>query len=494
MDAMVARLLLLVAIALLTGCQSLYFEPAGQAPEPPPRHSLAEWPDREYWSAVVFNGEKIGFSHLALGAAQAPDLFEIRSEATFVLRFLGFDKRVNLKATDLVRPDLDLVAFRYEYVIDGSAVTLDGERSGDALAVTISRAGGIDRQVVEARGPLYPVAATVLYPTVHGLAAGREFRYPVYSGELQKISEITQRIVAYERSTLFEGAAFRVQTSLEGYRVETWLSPRGAPLLEIGLNGVLISGLEDEARARGYLAAASLNKSEALIEFALVRPEQPIAAPRQVTMLRVALAGATRTVPSDATQRCASEGAETVCTVRTGAAPEPPAAAATAEPRHLASTFAVPARDPAIVATAHEIVAGASEAREQVRRLVAWIGANVRVSPADVWTAVDVLRKREAECQGHAYLYAAFARALGIPTRVVNGIVYSEDFGGFLYHTWVESLVGGQWLPIDPTFGSVPADATHVKLVEGEMLAELTPLVEWIGRLKLRVLAVERGG
>lgn len=164
-----------------------------------------------------------------------------------------------------------------------------------------------------------------------------------------------------------------------------------------------------------------------------------------------------------------------------------------ADPRYLASTFTVTARDPGIVATAREIGRGASDAREQVRRIVAWMQANVRVSPVDVWSAVDALQRREAECQGHAYLYAALARALGVPTRVVNGIVYAEDFEGFLYHAWAESLVDGRWLAIDPTFGSVPADATHVKLVEGETLAELTPLVEWIGRLKVRVIDVEHG-
>ena len=86
---------------------------------------------------------------------------------------------------------------------------------------------------------------------------------------------------------------------------------------------------------------------------------------------------------------------------------------------------------------------------------------------------------------------AALARALGIPTRVVNGVVYSEDYDGFLYHTWAESFVGGTWLPVDPTFAMAPADATHVKLVEGETLAELAPLVDWIGRLQVRVIAVE---
>jgi len=490
---MFTRLLCLMALALLLpACQSLYFEPLAQAPEPPPRQTLADWPDREYWNAVVFNGEKIGFSHLALAAAARPGLFEIRSDAAFALRFFGFDKRVNLKSYDLVRADLDLVAFRYEYVIDGNAVALEGERRGDILAVTIAQANTTARQSLDVRGPLYPVAATALYPSIRGLAPGREFRYPVYSGELQKISEVTQRIVAYERSALFEGEAFRVETALEGYRVETWLSPRGAPLLEIAMNGVLISGREDEARARSYLAAASLNKSEALIDFALVRPERPISAPRKVTMMRIAISGAAGTVPSSDLQRCEREAGETICTVRTAdSAPAISASAATADPRNLASSFTVTARDPAIVATAREIVGSADDAREQSRRLLAWMQNHIRVSPADVWTAADVLNKREAECQGHAYLFAALARAVGIPTRVVNGIVYTEDFDGFLYHTWVESLVRGRWLPIDPTFGSMPADATHIKLVEGESLAELTRLVDWIGRVKLRVLTVE---
>jgi hypothetical protein len=338
---------------------------------------------------------------------------------------------------------------------------------------------------------VHPQSAIVLYPAHAGLAPGRAFRYRVYSGELQKLAEVTQRIAGFERSTLFDGEAFRVETEMEGYHVETWLSPRGAPLLEIGMNGVLISGLESEARARAYLAGASLDKSEALLEFSRVRTESPLDSPRAITSMEIALAGGARAVPSDALQRCVKEGAETICTVRSTDAAAAPVPAS--DPRHLAATRPVPSRDPRIVATAHEIAGSATDPGERVQRLVAWISDNVRRSPADVWTALDVLEKREAECQGHTYLYAAFARALGIPTRVVNGIVYSEEFDGFLYHTWAESLVGGRWIAVDPTFGMVPADATRVKLVEGETPGELAPLVDWIGRLRVRVIAVERG-
>jgi Transglutaminase-like superfamily len=492
---MIPRTVLALAFAALaSGCASLYVEQAGPAPEPGPQLRLATWPKPEYWCGLVFNGEKIGFSHLALAPApDSPERYEIRSEAAFALRFLGYEKRIEFKAFDVVQADLELVRFHYDYTIDGSEMALSGERRGASLEVTIRHAGEVTTQTLAAGGPIYPQSAITLYPALHGLVSGRAYKYRVYSGELQKIAEVTQRVGAYERSpSLFEGAAFRMETEMQGYRTQTWINTRGQPVLEIGMNGVLISGLESEERAKRYLAAASLNKAEALIDFALVRTEHPLARPRQILRMRIALSGADRAVPSDATQRCARQGAETLCEVAPDAAATsgPPAVDAS-DPRYLASTLTVPARNPAIAATARKIVGGTTDAHERIRRILAWIGQNVGKSPADVFSALDVLEKREAECQGHTYLYAAFARALGIPTRVVNGIAYSEDYQGFLYHTWAESLVGGRWLAVDPTFGTAPTDATHVKLVEGETLDQLTPLVDWVGRLKVRVLAVE---
>jgi hypothetical protein len=489
--------LMLAAAALLAGCASAYFQPAGPAPELPPQR-LAERPQRQHWAGIVFNGQKIGFSQMTIEHSDQPGRYRVRSESAFLLRFLGMDKRVNLKSVDIVREDLQLVSFDYEYVIDGSPLQLAGERRGDALEFTIGRGPSARPQQLAVSGPVYSQAAVLLLPTHRGLALGREHRYLVFSGELQKLVEVQQRVAAYERSTLFAGhddPAFRVETSMAGYAVRTWLDAQGTPLLEIGLNGVLISGREDESRARSYLVAASLNKTEALLDFTLVRTAQPIADARQVRTMRVALSGSDRAVPSDSIQQCVREGAETLCTVRNGrTAGVSATATAGSLPRDLASSLPVPASDPLIVATAREIAGATHDQQLLVRRIVEWMGMHIRVSPADVWTALDVLRTREAECQGHGYLYAALARALGIPTRLANGIVYSEQFGGFLFHTWAESLVDGRWVAVDPTFGALPADAARVKLVDGETLAELVPLADWVGRLKLRVLSIEHEG
>jgi len=67
--------------------------------------------------------------------------------------------------------------------------------------------------------------------------------------------------------------------------------------------------------------------------------------------------------------------------------------------------------------------------------------------------------------------------------------VYVPD-KGFLYHSWAESYLG-YWLPVDPTYGQVPVDATHVKLAEGDSAADLAPLTGIIGAIKGRVLKTE---
>jgi len=135
----------------------------------------------------------------------------------------------------------------------------------------------------------------------------------------------------------------------------------------------------------------------------------------------------------------------------------------------------------------------AMPADEKIGAVLGWLAKNIRQEPVDAFSALDVLDARRGECQGHAYLYAALARALGVPTRVVNGLVYTSDYAGFLYHTWAESLVAGSWRAVDPTFAQGQADATHIALARGESPAELASLVDWVGNTRIRVLEARQG-
>lgn len=490
---------LLVLYFLFTGCASIYFKDAGAPPSPAPRYTLEEWPYHDYWTGIVFNGEKIGFTHLSLSPAKNQNgKFEIHSEAALRFHLLMFEKEIVLTSYDRVSNDLSLKHFSYEYTIDGNRQKLSGKVTDGRLEVTIATRGQTERKTVPVEEKLYPASVIGLYPVFHGLELGRNYRYRVYDGETNSISTVTQKISAYEESELFSGKAFKIITSFHGQEVSTWIDAKGRPLLEISLGGVLISGLESEDTAKQYLAQAGINKNETLLNFSLVKTEIPIQEPERVGFMEVALKGIGEelVLPYDELQQCRkSRGEEVICRItskRPDHGNEADRRKPVREERYLQPTHTVPSRNDLIRKTAHEIAGKAKTPLEQARLLVQWIQHNIEKQPVDVFTALDVLSERKGECQGHTYLYAAFARAVGIPTRVVNGLVYSEDYGGFLYHTWAESRIDGHWVRVDPALGQMPADATHIKIIEGESLVDLLPLADLIGRLQIRLITVDR--
>jgi len=474
-----------LAVAL-AGCAGRYFEDAGPPPAPP-QHGLADWPWQEYWTGIVFNGNKIGYAHVQVRpVAGGGEAFEIAGDSAFRLRFLGFDKRIALRARDRVKADFALESFEYAYQIDGSDLALAGERRDGVLRVKVTNAGRTSEQVLPAAEAVYPASAIGMIPVLRGLIPGAEYRYTVYVGESQRLAEVQQRVERYERSSLFQGEAWKVTTELAGLQTTTWIDRLGRPVLEIGLAGVIIAGLEDEQRAKRDLARATLGQDEALLDLAVIRTATPIAAPRTATRLKLAISSpAVGTLPpNDLRQQCRMAASAAECEVRNLAVPD------TRQPDRadLTASVAAPSADPRIRDLASTIVAGKAAGREQAQAILDWIGRNIRKEPADVFSALDVLTTGRAECQGHAYLFAALARASGIPTRVANGLVYSEELKGFAYHAWNESLIDGQWIAIDPMFGQFEADATHFKLLYGENLGDLAPLAAWIGTTRIAVL------
>ena len=84
------------------------------------------------------------------------------------------------------------------------------------------------------------------------------------------------------------------------------------------------------------------------------------------------------------------------------------------------------------------------------------------------------------------------ARAIQNPSRIAVGLVYSDRSGpvrGFYYHAWPEVQFEDQWLPIEPTFGQIPADATHIKVANGELDKQIE-IMGLLGKISLEVVNV----
>jgi len=153
--------------------------------------------------------------------------------------------------------------------------------------------------------------------------------------------------------------------------------------------------------------------------------------------------------------------------------------------RWLATAPLIQSDDPRLQAQARLIIGREQDPARAARRLAEWVRAHVeRRSTAAVPSAVQVLKTRVGDCNEHAVLFVALARAAGLPARTVAGLV--PVGGRFYYHAWAEVYLG-DWVAVDPMLDEFPAGAAHVRFTIGG-LARHAELVRLIGRIKVEVL------
>jgi transglutaminase-like putative cysteine protease len=145
--------------------------------------------------------------------------------------------------------------------------------------------------------------------------------------------------------------------------------------------------------------------------------------------------------------------------------------------------------DPRIIERARSMTASRAQWRQNPKGVAAQLTTSVyrmleKSITFSVPNAVQVLQTLRGDCNEHTVLYVALARALGLPARTAVGLVYVN--GAFFYHAWPEVWLD-EWVAVDPTFGQVPADASHLRFVIGG-LAQQVEIVRLGGNLDIEVL------
>ncbi len=126
---------------------------------------------------------------------------------------------------------------------------------------------------------------------------------------------------------------------------------------------------------------------------------------------------------------------------------------------------------------------------ESAFRLARYLTGNlyltIRKKPVlQIVSSMEIFETHAGESNEHTVMFTSFARAGGLPTRMVGGLVYLK--GHFYYHTWPEIWLK-QWVPVDPTMGQFPADVTHIRMMEGD-IDELASLGKVIGNIKIDIM------
>ena len=140
---------------------------------------------------------------------------------------------------------------------------------------------------------------------------------------------------------------------------------------------------------------------------------------------------------------------------------------------------------PEIARLAARLARGQRDPRIVAERINRWVYDSLEKRITfGIPSALQVLRSRSGDCNEHAQLYVALARAAGIPARIAAGLAYID--GKFYYHAWPEVYLR-DWVAVDPTFGQFPADAAHLRFVVGG-LGRQAELLRLMGRLRVDVL------
>lgn len=270
------------------------------------------------------------------------------------------------------------------------------------------------------------------------------------------------------------------------------------------LQGTIALGLELRREPKESALAPTTNLVDLGLLVGAAPTGVPISDPRNLTEAVYGVSGATGALPpNDALQQAAPMDGGTRVSVTAGPLPErgePLFARAGAAPARLQSALAatayVPSDTAEFRALARAVVGSERDAARAAAKIARFVHATVKPdsSIALLRTATDINRDRRGVCRDYTTYFTAIARAAGLPTRQCVGLALVN--GVFQYHAWPQVWVGtyadgaDAWVALEPTWGAPFADATHIKLAEGE-LTDILRVAADIGRYKIRVISAK---
>jgi transglutaminase-like putative cysteine protease len=241
-----------------------------------------------------------------------------------------------------------------------------------------------------------------------------------------------------------------------------------------------------------------------LIESTVVKVARKIPNPDQTRQVRyrVTLKGSepAKAFPADVRQSItpdAADPAAAILEIRSGGPLDGPPAAGEVGEEYRKPNALVDSDDVRVRNLASRVTRGMIDPWEKASAINKWVHQNVRDKNFKVAFAGagEVARNLRGDCTEHSVLAAAMCRAVGVPSRVVVGLIYVDRLDGFGYHMWVEAFVNDRWVALDPTWDETTVDAVHIKLSDTSLDGVATfeaflPVVAVAGRLTIEPLEV----
>ncbi len=433
-------------------------------------------PADDTWMSVLLDGRKIGAMHTT--RTVEGDRVITTQAMDVQLDRAGTKVALATSETDTESRDGKPLAFESRTLISGSANVLRGSLRADGKFDVASEIGGVKQTRVIA----WPQAALLaeglrLANLRTGLDAGTHYRQTAFQPESLDAVEIESSVGASKNVDLPEGK--RALTKIEqiihlpGAQTSTvtWVD---ADLTVLKM-AMPLMGYDLTMLACSKACAQAPNQSSDILTHAMMRAPAALSPNelRQGVILKLSAAGqgpALQLADTDEQQAATIvNGVELRITpldadARPGREDKP--TAADSQPNDWLQSDA-----PEIRKLAREGAGAANTPHEQMQHLEQFVRSYIRKNlNVGYASALEVAKNPEGDCTEHAVLLAALGRALGIPTRVVDGLAYTDHYAGvehvFVPHAWAQAFVDGHWQSFDAALHGF--DAGHIALSVGD--------------------------
>lgn len=440
------------------------------------------------WMEIYLKGKKVGYSVNQVSPLEQDYL--IQEDVFLKLNLMGKASSIYTVSRSVVDHAYLLKSFRFRMTSGLVIYQISGRVKGKRMILEIGEGAAQRKEIIKLSAP--PILGSGMSRFFKGrkLEVGQSFRFPVFDPATMAQKEAACKVMGKESVVIgrMRHSAFRLETKMWGQPMTLWLDENGAVLKEQGFMGFTLI----KSSAANAPRDIDGGGGEDFYELAAITVKGKLKDADRLAYLKLKIEGLDEThfdtgILAKGRQTFSSGMIEIVREKATSKADYslPYQDRLGQMKPFLRPELNIESDDRAIVEKAREIALEVKDPVTVARRLMAWVYINVKKRPVvTVPSALEVLRTEVGDCNEHAVLLTALLRAAGIPARLCVGLVYSR--GSFFYHAWTESYLG-EWVSMDATLNQMPADVTHIKLVQGGLDRQVE-IIGLIGKLRLKVI------
>ncbi len=442
--------------------------------------------ERDTWMNIFQNERKIGFSHTRFYSDTTG--YRLTEAVQMRINTMGMIQDISLNTKSRLNADFTLQEIDFKISSGRFRFSVRGTVDGNTLQLTTESAGSSRRLDIPVNGKTYLFNSIMHAVAATDLKPGDKYVFNIFDPASMGQAAVIVEVIGQELIDIrgFNQPATKVSLNFKGVSQLAWLGKEGDIIREKGLLGITLIKTD----RKGALDGLAIQSSQDLTKIASVASNIPLENVEALKVLKVKIQG----IPSKNVQL--QGGRQTfkgqVLTVEKEVLSNLASELRTDKLAALEKIFLRPgpfiqSDDQKIRDLAREILKDEPDAPPLTRakKLLDWVHTHIEKRPVlSLPDALSTLENRVGDCNEHAVLLAALARAAGIPTRIEAGMVYLK--GRFYYHAW-NLMYLGKWITADSLFGQLPADVSHLRFATGSPEQQLD-LMGIIGKIRLTVI------